>query len=170
PTLFRSGVGGVAAVEHPGHVDVDDRLLVAEVEVAERTGAQDPGVVDQHVQGAAGVGGELLEPGAPVRGVADVEAPRDHGVAELVGQRHEPGDVDVVRPDAVAGTGEPQRDRPADARRRARHHHGLRHGASMPLRDPRRAAWRPPPGYFRVKPSTRAEPGGYGPRTPTGKR
>jgi hypothetical protein len=82
--------GGLDAVEGPAEVDAEDAVALGGGVVGERAPAQDPGVVDQHLQATEG-GLDLLDHGGDLVGVGHVGGDR-HGLAttggDLLGHLH----------------------------------------------------------------------------------
>ena len=90
-------------------------------------GQQDSGVVDHHVEPAAGRLGEFAHPLRHFGRIGDVEMSGDRRAAEivdLVGQRLQADLVDVVAADGVAVLREGQRGRAADPRGGSGDEHG----------------------------------------------
>jgi hypothetical protein len=101
--------------------------VAGEVEFLEPAGAQDPGVVDEDVEVAAGGLGELFDASGHLVAVGDVEVTGDHGglhPVEFFGEGLQPDFVDVERADGVALTGEGDRGLTTDTGGGAGDEHG----------------------------------------------
>ena len=106
----------VTTVDDTAQVDVDHTLVVRETAGLERTRNQHPGVVDQHVEPAAGARRKIRERGLPLRGFTHIQRSGQHGVRCQFTQTVR---IAVIGADGPAGAREAQRDGAADTGRRA---------------------------------------------------
>ena len=108
-------------------VDREGRVPVVGRDLAERMGADEPGVVDQHVDPAEVRGGPFDDrrPGHLARDVTDDrDRPSTRGF-DLGDDRRRARVIDVVDHDRGTVPGEPQRDRPSVAGGRTGDHRDL---------------------------------------------
>jgi len=117
----------VQSVDDALGVDVDLFQMRGDVDVLETAGQQNSGVVDHHVEPAAGRLGEFAHPLRHFACVGDVEVSGDRlatEIVDLVGKGLEADLVDVVSADGISVPCEGQRGRATDPRGGSGDEHG----------------------------------------------